>query len=50
MTGAVVAIIGLVSGGVGGVVSAAFMEAYFGRRAQEQVGAYDPPDVTQRRL
>ena len=41
MTGAVVAIIALVAGGIGGVMSSAFMEAYFGRRAQEEVGVYD---------
>lgn len=42
MIGATVAIIGLVSGGIGGVVASAFMEAYFGRRAQDEVGDYDP--------
>jgi hypothetical protein len=39
--GAVAAVIGIVSGAFGGVIASAFMEAYYGRRAQEQVGEYD---------
>ncbi len=45
MIGATTAFIALVSGGIGGVVASAFMEAYFGRRAAEEVGAYDAVDT-----
>ena len=45
MIGAEAAIIGLVAGAIGGSICAAcvsvFMEAYFGRRASEEVGVYD---------
>ena len=41
MIGAVAAIIGIVSGAFGGVIAAVFMEAYFGRRAMDEVGEYD---------
>ena len=41
MIGATAAIIGLVSGVFGGVIASAFMEAYFGRQAAEEVGEHD---------
>jgi hypothetical protein len=41
MIGATVAIIGLVSGGFGGLITGVFLESYLGRRAQEEVGVYD---------
>ena len=41
MIGVSVAIIGLVAGGAGGFIVSAFMEAYYGRRASEEVGEYD---------
>lgn len=47
MTAALV-IVALVAGAFGGVIASAFMEAYFGRRAAEEVGAYDPPDEPSR--
>lgn len=41
MIGAQVAFVALIGGGFGGAITAAFLEAYFGRRAMEEVGAYD---------
>lgn len=38
---AVEMITALVAGAIGGVVGSAFMEAYFGRRAMEEVGEFD---------
>jgi hypothetical protein len=40
----VVILIALAAGFVGGVLGAAFMEAYLNRRATEQVGAYEVVD------
>lgn len=34
----------LITGFVGGIVGARFLEAYYQRRASDKVGAYDPPD------
>jgi len=42
--GAQVAIVAIVSGMFGGGITAVFLEVYLQRRADEVVGAYDPPD------
>jgi len=41
MIGATVVVIALVAGAFGGFMMSAFMEAYYGRRAADEVGEYD---------
>jgi len=36
-----VALVAVISGGFGGVITAGFLEVYLQRRAQEEVGMYD---------
>lgn len=38
-------IIALVAGGFGGFLAACFCEAYFARRAAEEVGEFDKPEI-----